>query len=69
MSPHFLLAGQGTGLSERQRALCEQFVYIPQFGRGTASLNVAVAASIIMHRLHAQIQTQRQDVPKDDTQS
>ena len=28
---------------------CDSFVYIPQYGVGTASLNVAVAASIILH--------------------
>ena len=31
-------------------AICDGFVYIPQYGPGTASLNVAVAASIILHR-------------------
>jgi hypothetical protein len=29
--------------------LCDAFVYIPQYGAGTASLNVTVAASIILH--------------------
>jgi hypothetical protein len=29
-------------------ALCDSFVYIPQYGPGTASLNVTVAASIIL---------------------
>lgn len=29
--------------------LCDRFVYIPQYGAGTASLNVAVAASIVLH--------------------
>ncbi len=41
---------QGQGLSERQMQLCDSFVYIPQYGPGTASLNVAVAASIILHQ-------------------
>jgi hypothetical protein len=40
---------QGQGLNERQLALCDSFVYIPQYGPGTASLNVAVAASIVLH--------------------
>ncbi len=31
-------------------ALCDRLVYIPQYGNGTASLNVAIAGSIIMHR-------------------
>lgn len=30
--------------------LCDYFVYIPHFGNGTASLNVAVAFSIVCHR-------------------
>ena len=44
--PH---AVQGAGLNEKQLALCDAFIYIPQYGAGTASLNVAVAASIILH--------------------
>ncbi len=28
---------------------CDAFVYIGQYGTGTASLNVAVAASIVLH--------------------
>ena len=42
-------AVQGQGLNERQLALCDSFVYIQQYGAGTASLNVAVAASIVLH--------------------
>ncbi len=41
---------QGTGMSARQIRACDGFVYIAQFGKGTASLNVAVAGSIVMHR-------------------
>ena len=41
---------QGDGLSEKQMALCDDFVYIPQYGQGTASLNVTVAASIVLHQ-------------------
>ena len=40
---------QGTGLSEAQIKHCDDFVYIPQYGEGTASLNVNVAASIVLH--------------------
>lgn len=40
---------QGQGLSEKQMRLCDGFVYIPQHGPGTASLNVTVAASIVLH--------------------
>ncbi len=39
---------QGQGLSEKQIALCDSFVYIPQYGDGTASLNVTVATSIVL---------------------
>jgi hypothetical protein len=41
--------GQGDGLSAQQEAICDGFVYIPQYGPGTASLNVTVAASIVLH--------------------
>ena len=40
---------QGTGLSEQQAKLCDGFVYIQQYGAGTASLNVSVAAAIVLH--------------------
>lgn len=43
-------ADQGQGLSEKQMRLCDGFVYIPQHGPGTASLNVTVAASIVLHQ-------------------
>lgn len=42
-------APQGSGMSERQMAACDRFLYIPHYGGGTASLNVTVAASIVMH--------------------
>jgi tRNA G18 (ribose-2'-O)-methylase SpoU len=35
-------------MNAMQVAICDDFVYIPQYGGGTASLNVTVAASIIM---------------------
>ena len=41
---------QGTGLSPSQIAACDGLVYIPHHGQGTASLNVACAASIVLHR-------------------
>ncbi len=49
-STAFLLGCEGDGLNAQQMALCEQFVYIEQYGNGTASLNVAIAGSIVMHR-------------------
>ena len=36
-------------MNQKQISLCDHFVYIPQFSMGTASLNVNVAASIVMH--------------------
>lgn len=36
-------------MSQNQMAICDSFVYIPQYGAGTASLNVACAASIVLH--------------------
>ena len=44
------LSLQGTGLSPSQIAACDGLVYIPHHGQGTASLNVACAASIVLHR-------------------
>jgi len=40
---------QGDGMTENQMEICDGFVYIPQHGNGTASLNVTVAGSIVLH--------------------
>jgi len=45
----FMSGNEGHGLSEAELAICDQFVYIPQYGQGTASLNVAIATSIVLH--------------------
>lgn len=45
----FLAGNEGSGICEAHKALCDFFVYIPQHGMGTASLNVTVATSIILH--------------------
>ena len=45
----FMMGNEGTGLNERQMRQCDSFVYIPQYGPGTASLNVAAAAAIVLH--------------------
>ncbi|CAH8276549.1 unnamed protein product [Arabidopsis lyrata] len=45
----FLLGNEGSGLSAKEYEICDFFVYIPQYGCGTASLNVTVAASIVLH--------------------
>ena len=45
----FMLGNEGTGLNQRQKEICDSFVYIPQYTSMTASLNVAVAGSIVLH--------------------
>lgn len=45
----FLAGNEGKGLSDAQKAICDKFVYISQYANGTASLNVTVAMSIILH--------------------
>jgi len=46
-----MLGNEGIGMSDKQKEICDEFVYISQFGRSTASLNVATAGGIIMHHL------------------
>ncbi|OAE35345.1 hypothetical protein AXG93_3546s1030 [Marchantia polymorpha subsp. ruderalis] len=48
-STAFMLGNEGTGLSKKEMEVCDFFVYIPQCGAGTASLNVTVAGSIVLH--------------------
>lgn len=48
----FLMGNEGGGLNEKQLKSCDAFVMISQYGGGTASLNVSVAASIVLHRFH-----------------
>lgn len=48
-STAFLLGNEGSGLSAKECEVCDFFIYIPQYGCGTASLNVTVAASIVLH--------------------
>lgn len=52
MDTAFLMGNEGSGLHEKQAKSCDAFVRIPQYGSGTASLNVYVAASIVLHRYH-----------------
>lgn len=58
----FMMGNEGTGLSPKQLALCDSFVYIPQHGRGTASLNVNVATAIVLH--HFAIWAQVPEAPR-----
>ncbi len=47
-SSAFLVGNEGQGLTESQQAYCDRIVYIKQYGQG-ASLNVNVAAGIVLH--------------------
>ena len=44
-----MLGNEGEGLIPAMKKICDYFVYIPQYTNKTASLNVAVAGSIIFH--------------------
>ena len=48
----FVLGNEGAGLNNKQKDLCEQFVFIQQYSEKTGSLNVAVAASIIFYHFY-----------------
>ena len=48
----FMMGNEGLGMNERQMSLCDGFVKISQYGGGTASLNVSVAAGIVLHRFY-----------------
>ena len=56
----FLMGNEGTGLQEKQMNTCDMFCRIPQYGCGTASLNVYVAASIVLYNFHQYQRRQRQ---------
>lgn len=45
----FLPGNEGAGLSDAQKAACDEIVYVRQCGNGTASLNVAAATAIVLH--------------------
>lgn len=47
-STAFILGNEGTGLSISEKEICDYFVYIPQYRSNTESLNVSVAAGIIL---------------------
>ena len=46
----FLLGNEGGGLNEAQRRACDDFVYIPQYSEGLASINVACCSAIVLQR-------------------
>lgn len=45
----FMLGNEGSGMSDRQLGICDFLTYIPQHSGATASLNVLVAGSIVLH--------------------
>lgn len=60
----FILGNEGSGMSEQQMAICDWFTYIPQYSKKTASLNVLVAGSIILH--HFAIWAEFEEAPMVD---
>lgn len=46
----FVLGNEGSGMHPSVQRKCDEFVYIPHYGAGTASLNVAVAGSIVFQQ-------------------
>lgn len=49
-STAFMMGNEGQGMTHKQMSVCDGFVRISQFGGGTASLNVSVAAGLVLHR-------------------
>uniref|UniRef100_A0A7S3L1W2 tRNA/rRNA methyltransferase SpoU type domain-containing protein n=1 Tax=Amphora coffeiformis TaxID=265554 RepID=A0A7S3L1W2_9STRA len=47
-----VMGNEGQGLSVAQLQDCDLLVRLPQYGVGTASYNVYVAASLVLQRLH-----------------
>jgi tRNA G18 (ribose-2'-O)-methylase SpoU len=47
-STAFFMGNEGTGMDEAEKEICHGFVYIPQYNSNTESLNVSVAAGIVL---------------------
>ena len=47
-STAFILGNEGTGLTPQEKEICDGYIYIPQYNSNTESLNVSVAAGIIL---------------------
>jgi tRNA G18 (ribose-2'-O)-methylase SpoU len=47
-----IMGNEGEGIHLKQMKDCDAFVRIPQYGVGTASFNVTVACSLVLHRYH-----------------
>eukprot|EP00929_Paragymnodinium_shiwhaense_P022504 TRINITY_DN14365_c0_g1_i1.p1 TRINITY_DN14365_c0_g1~~TRINITY_DN14365_c0_g1_i1.p1 ORF type:complete len:275 (-),score=34.38 TRINITY_DN14365_c0_g1_i1:23-847(-) len=46
----FMVGNERGGLTREQIDVCDDFVYIPQFGAGVGSLNVACACSVVLYQ-------------------
>lgn len=46
----FMMGNEGSGMTTKQMSICDGFIRISQHGGGMASLNVSVAAGIVLHR-------------------
>ncbi len=45
----FLFGNEGGGLSQKQRDVCDKFIYIPQYATGgMSSINVACASAVVL---------------------
>jgi tRNA G18 (ribose-2'-O)-methylase SpoU len=54
---------EGTGMSKNQKQICDLFVYIPQYGSGTASLNVTIATTLVLHNFNRWVEkTEKENV-------
>lgn len=49
-STAFMMGNEGQGMTSKQMSVCDGFIRISQYGGGTASLNVSVAAGLVLHR-------------------
>ena len=49
-STAFMMGNEGSGMTAKQMSVCDGFIRISQYGGGTASLNVSVAAGLALHR-------------------
>jgi tRNA G18 (ribose-2'-O)-methylase SpoU len=61
-STAFLMGNEGQGLGERELAVCDGAVYVPQYGTGR-SLNVNVATAIVLH--HFALWSGREENPRE----
>ena len=52
------MGNEGQGIHPKHLKECQELVRIPQYGVGTASLNVNVAANIVLYRFHQWQRTQ-----------